>query len=1006
MVLYKQISKSIFILTLSVSIMLFMFQQVCFSQDKHLVDSLESQLKKHNAFKIERHLPTSSLYDTAAVKILAALSQSYWGVDAVKAMEYAEQTLSLSEQLKYTKGKGSAYNSMGVIHHIKGDYINAFVFFNKALLANQEVGNKKSIANSYINIGNTYMYQGKYPEALTNFLTALKIKVEVEDKEGIAGSYSNIGIIYRHQANYPEALKNFFASLTIFQEIGNQKGLSGAYNNIGVIYNAQGNYPEALKNYLASLKIREAIGDKHGIVVTRNNIGSVYYKQGNYPEALKYHFSALKSAEEIGANPQIANSFNGIGDVYVKQYKYDDASQYLNKSLALSREIGNLEGIKSAYKSLTALDSAQQNFKQSLEHYRLYITYRDSLVNEENTIKITQQQMQYAFDIKETELNFQQQLTNEQLAKQQFINKQRFQVYILGLIAFLGIIGLLLTRLWYARKKQQLLQRQKEIEQREASRLTELDKLKTNLYTSITHEFRTPLTLILGPVRKLLHQPNKVSTSDMMTNLNLIEQNGKQLLSLVNQILDLQKLEASQLAPQYEQGDVMAFLHYLVDSFQSLVERKNISLEFESYPNAMVMDYDKDKLQKICSNLLANAVKFTQDAGSIKFIAHADDQWLAIDVIDTGIGIPKENLDTIFNLFYQVDNTSTRRQDGTGIGLTLVKELVELLGGKISVDSEPNKGTAFHVRLPVRHESPVSLNQPVHFREEIQQMSNGLVHSTETLSTDINNSMPLILVVEDNPDVARYLGTCLEGIYRIEYAIDGRAGIERAIELIPDIVISDVMMPEADGFEVCRFLKEDPRTSHIPVILLTALSDVRDRLEGLRRGADAYLTKPFYEEELLITIEQLLKLRQILRHRYADLSLIVPGPDGAIHDELVISPSSRPNESFDWPMEDAFMIRLLAVITDHMDDAEFTVEELNKKMGMSNTQLFRKLKALTDLSANQLIRHVRLGRAKELLQHSDLTVAEIAYQTGFTDPSYFTRIFSREVGVTPTEFLK
>jgi len=276
--------------------------------------------------------------------------------------------------------------------------------------------------------------------------------------------------------------------------------------------------------------------------------------------------------------------------------------------------------------------------------------------------------MQYAFDIKETELKFQQQLTDEQLAKQQFINKQRLQLYLLGLIAFLGIIGLLLTRLWYARKKQQLLQRQKEIEQHEANRLTELDKLKTNLYTSITHEFRTPLTLILGPVRKLLHLPNKVSTSDMVTNLNLVEQNGKQLLGLVNQILDLQKLEASQLAPQYEQGDVMAFLHYLVDSFQSLVERKNISLEFQSNPDALMMDYDKDKLQKICSNLLANAVKFTPDSGSIKFIAQADDQWLTIDVIDTGIGIPKENLDTIFNLFYQVDNTSTRRQDGTGIG--------------------------------------------------------------------------------------------------------------------------------------------------------------------------------------------------------------------------------------------------------------------------------------------------------------------------------------------------
>ena len=986
-------------------LMLFIFPQICFSQDKHLVDSLELKLKKHNDSKVEKDLPAASLYDTSAIKILSALSRAYWGSDAVKAMQYAEQTLSLAEELKYKKGIGSAYNSMGVINHIKGDYINAFVFFKKELQLNLEIGNKRSLANSYNSLGNTYMYQGKYPEALENFLTALKMKTEVGDKEGIAGCYTNIGIIYKHQANYPEALKNFFTSLEKFREIGNQKGIANASNNIGVIYYAQGNYPESLNMYGESLKIREAIGDKNGMSISYNNIGAVYYELGNYPEALKFHFNSLKLAEETRANRQIAMAYDDIGKVYIKQNKYNDAAQYLTKSLALNREIGNLEGIATAYKSLTVLDSTQHNFKQSLEHYKHYITYRDSLVNKENTVKITQQQMQYEFDIKETELNFQKQLTNTELQKQQLINSQQQNIYLLALLAFLGVVGLLITRLRFAKKKQQWLQKEKETEQLEAERLLELDKLKTNLYTTITHEFRTPLTLILGPVQKLL-QKREAPKSEVIAQLHMVEQNGKRLLHLVNQILDVQKLAAKQLAPQYEQGEIMAYLHYLVDSFQSLADRKNISLEFDAHPESLFMDYDKDKLQKICSNLLANAMKFTPDGGSVKVKAQQRHEWLEITVIDSGIGIPKENLSKIFTMFYQVDNSTTRRQDGTGIGLTLVKELTELLGGEIKVSSEPGKGSVFQLKLPVRSEAPISVHSsPVNLFEN-STVTNLSAEINDVVQAESDHNTPLILVIEDNQDVARYLGSCLEGAYRIEYAGNGREGKERALELIPDLVITDVMMPEADGFEVCRFLKEEPGTSHIPVIMLTALADVTDRIEGLRRGADAYLTKPFYEEELLITVEKLLKLRQILRKRYADLSILESSLEQNSSTDVPAQPRIGTIENFDLLLEDDFMKRVIAAIQSHLDDSAFTVDQLNKVMGMSNTQLFRKLKALTDMSANQLIRHVRLTRAKELLLQSELTISEIAYQTGFTDPSYFTRIFSREVGVTPSDYPK
>ncbi|MBK9016465.1 MAG: response regulator [Saprospiraceae bacterium] len=556
---------------------------------------------------------------------------------------------------------------------------------------------------------------------------------------------------------------------------------------------------------------------------------------------------------------------------------------------------------------------------------------------------------------------------------------------------FLLVLGILsFSVFWFYR----LHSKQKLASQRAAD-LEELDTLKSRLYTSITHEFRTPLTLILGPVQALLRRAGTVSTGELVSNLTHVQNNGQRLLGLINQILDLQKLEAGQMQPHYEQGDIMTLLQYLTDSFHSMAASKHLHLGFTGHPKPFLMDFDKDKLTKIVVNLLTNAIKFTPEGGEVRLTAKGEASfWL--EVRDKGIGIRQENLDNIFDLFYQVDNSSTRRGEGTGIGLTLVKELTELMGGHISVSSEEGKGTCFRIELPVRNEAP--LNVTLVPGIEMQNLEATATSSFLPSENTLSGTAPLVLVVEDNPDVSAYIGSCLGSEYRIEYASDGKAGMGKAVELVPDLVISDVMMPEADGFEVCRFLKNDDRTSHIPVILLTARAEIQDKLEGLRQGADAYLAKPFYEEELLITVEKLLRLRQTLWERFGNLSANLM--DGTQNH----STSQVNDSSFDLPKEDAFMEQVMEVIRHNLEHSAFSVEQLTREMGMSNTQLFRKLKALTDLSANQLIRRVRLERAKELLKHTDLTVAEIAYQTGFTDPSYFTRIFVREVGVQPSEF--
>lgn len=557
---------------------------------------------------------------------------------------------------------------------------------------------------------------------------------------------------------------------------------------------------------------------------------------------------------------------------------------------------------------------------------------------------------------------------------------------------FLLALGVLsFSVFWFYR----MYSKQKLASQR-AVDLEELDTLKSRLYTSITHEFRTPLTLILGPVQTLLRRAGSVSTGELVSNLTHVQNNGQRLLGLVNQILDLQKLEAGQMLPNYEQGDIMSLLQYLTDSFHSMAEAKHIRLGFTGHPKPFLMDFDKDKMTKIVVNLLSNAIKFTPEGGEVQLTAKGEASFL-LEVRDTGIGIRQDNLDHIFDLFYQVDNSSTRRGEGTGIGLTLVKELTELMGGHISVSSEEGKGTRFRVELPVRNEAPFNVS-PVH-TVEMQTVEATTSSSFLPSENTVSGSGPLVLLVEDNPDVSAYIGSCLGSEYRIEYAYDGKAGMEKAIELVPDLVISDVMMPEADGFEVCRFLKNDARTSHIPVILLTARAEIRDKLEGLRRGVDAYLAKPFYEEELLITVEKLLRLRQTLQERYANITAEAGEGKASIY-----ATQHESEGSFDLQKEDAFMEQVVNVIRRHLDDPGFSVGQLTREVGLSNTQLFRKLKALTDLSANQLIRRVRLEWAKELLKNGNLTIAEIAYQTGFTDPSYFTRIFVREVGVQPTEF--
>jgi len=538
----------------------------------------------------------------------------------------------------------------------------------------------------------------------------------------------------------------------------------------------------------------------------------------------------------------------------------------------------------------------------------------------------------------------------------------------------------------------------------ETRRIRELEHLKSRLYTNITHEFRTPLTVILGMTERLTEDGGRLTGAEAKQGLGLIHRNGQNLLRLINQLLDLSKLESGAMKVKLVRADVITYLQYLTESFYSTAQERQIRLVFYPETPKAVINFDEEKMQGIVFNLLSNALKFTPAGGKVVFHAKVLGQnsvemtsshpetgaVLQLKIQDTGQGISLEQLPHIFDRFFQADHSNTRKSEGTGIGLALVKELVGLLGGNISVESELGKGSVFTVVLPIATAVDTAVAAASKPSQVIENQNPPKIEIA-TVQTPQQNDAPLLLVIEDNADVVAYITAILNRDYQIETAANGKIGIEKALELVPDIIISDVMMPEKDGYEVCHTLKNDERTSHIPIILLTAKATQEDKVTGLRAGADAYLQKPFDKAELLVRLEKLTELRRKLQERYLSGShLNLPGLKNL--KNLDTAPT----------LDDIFLQKIRQVITEKMENSELGILDLCHSTHLSRTQIFRKLKALTGENPTLFIRHLRLERAMELLKTTEMNVSEIAYSVGFSDPNYFSRTFNETYGVAPS----
>jgi signal transduction histidine kinase/ligand-binding sensor domain-containing protein/DNA-binding response OmpR family regulator len=556
---------------------------------------------------------------------------------------------------------------------------------------------------------------------------------------------------------------------------------------------------------------------------------------------------------------------------------------------------------------------------------------------------------------------------------------------IYGLLFFIGFYSLRRYELNRFNLKNQL-----KLERVQTESLRKLDHLKSDFFANISHEFRTPLTLIIGHIDSVLEEDVDTGTRQ---KLNMATKNANRLLSLINQLLDLSKLEAGKMTMDTATYNIVPFLKNLLYSFESLASAHNIELHFQATEDNISVSFDADKLERVFFNLISNAIKFTEPGGSVSFsVDPSDDNKVCITVADTGIGISESRLPYIFDRFYQVDSSSTRNYEGSGIGLAIVNEFIKLHNGSISVESRrtdlatgKKSGTTFKIHLPLAEaasEEPL-INQEPSLSADMPKISG---NGTGQNLLNFNISKEIILIAEDNAEVREFIREQLEHDYWVIEASNGKEALKLSEKEIPDLIISDLMMPEMDGMEFCKKLRLNEKTSHIPVIMLTAKASQDSKLDSLESGIDAFITKPFKVKELKIRVRKLIEQRKKLREQFSTSAFL------------------ESNTTTVADVDREFLAKTVRLIEESFNDDDFKVSGLASSLNMSTSQFNRKLHGLAGQSPVQFIISVRLQRASKLLKTSNKTIAEVAYEVGYSDQAYFSRVFKKEYGISPSEF--
>ena len=872
-----------------------------------------------------------------------------------------EKGLKLAREIEFNYGIGDALIGLGNNYLSKGNTQKAREYHELNIAFSEKIDDQAGVASSYNNIGNIYNDLGDYTKAMEYYTLASRKYKALGDEKIYAITLANIGLTHQKLENYTEAIDYFSRSDSTFKKLHFEPGRAFVLRNLGIIYKNMGDFEQSEFYNLKALEVNKRMGNRREIGHIKLVIGNLNWSRHNFKGALPYYQQALDIYIEVGDSLALGTTYHALGKCYDKLSNIAAAEDMLLKALEVATTIGSALTAMDTHETLSKIYARKGDFQKAFESMNQYAVLRDSLYTKEKRDLANEIEATYQNEQKEQEIALLESQNGFQTLQ---IRKQKSERNYL--IAFaMGV--LLLMGLVY---------NQYRVKQKANAKLKELDHLKSDFFANISHEFRTPLSLIMAPLKDKI---DKSGDPKEEAEYRMMYKNADRLFNLINQLLDLSKLEAGSVHLKKSSVEVAHFFKIIIASFSSLAEYKKVNFKSDIPENPIWLKFDEDIIQKVCYNLLSNAFKFTPEGGEVRLVAKTDSEQLTITISDSGAGIPEEDQEKVFDRFFQ---SSNGQQLGTGIGLALTKQLVEFHQGKVELSSVAGEGAAFIVEIPVDTvDSPKTLNVPKPLKTG--SPDNLSVEDGAEISTDAIG--PVVLIIEDDPDLRGYLSTLLPDSYTIHKSNNGIDGVEKAKETIPDLIISDVMMPGKDGMEVCEELKTTPETDHIPVILLTARADQESKLRGLTTGADDYLLKPFDPKEIKIRVANLLNQREKLKSKYDKLLLLKPA-------EIEISTA-----------QESFLKQAMEIVNKHMDNSSFSTTRFCTEIGMSRMQLHRKLTAMTGYSTSAFVRHQRLIRATQLLAAGE-RVSQVAYAVGFENVSYFGKVFKEAYGVVPSEY--
>ncbi len=861
---------------------------------------------------------------------------------------------------------GEILYRLGFYYRKLHQYDKAIIYYEKALPYVKTMDNPKLLAKLYGEMGLISRKRDCNRKAIDYFLKSIEICKAKQFLREKAIAENGIGNVYLVQREYKKALKYFKTSLIYGLKTNNKYHNEISYGNIGETLISL-NQPDSADYYIRkSLNLAK---NRNAIVaegICYQLLGQLYTSQLQYKKALKYFKAALVLQQKKKDKRYLSSTLIDYAEACVHNNQLDEAKKNLLAGLAIAKEIHSINYLIKGYQILYKVYYSTQNYKAAFEAMLKNKQYTDTLYNAETAKAV--RDLEFKYQTKEKNHKIKLLNTQKQLAE----NDSKVQ-RILFVFISLSLVGLLLL-LYYRYNNRKKITKE----------LQEVNMMKSQFFSNVSHEFRTPLTLIKGPVENIIE---KSDSPYVKNELEMVIRNSNRLLMLVDQLLDLSKIDAGRFSILAQQSDFSTHLKGIANSFNYIATQKNITYKKNINASGNVW-FDVNIIEIIINNLLSNAFKYVHENGTVAFDTRVNKNSYEITISNSDCDLSYRELNFVFDRFYRAQS-GAGGVEGTGVGLALVKELCALYKAEIKVKRDTENFIYFSLDIPTNFEHfskdqialvPIDINEEK--KKETPSETNNI--NTEDIPDD---NVPILLVVEDNSDMREYIYACFCKKYKILMAKDGKEGLEMAFNHIPDLIISDVMMPRLDGIGLCKAIKEDAKTNHIPLVLLTAKVGDESALKGLEVGADDYVAKPFNVKTLSAKISNLIATQTAMREK--------------MQSEIVHTPIHTAIKS----KSDEFTQRLQSVVEEHIYDSGFNTEIFAQKMMMSRTQLHRKLKAVTGLSTSAFIRVERVKKAAEILAQQDVNIADVCYAMGFNTASYFTKCFKEVMNVTPTEYM-